>query len=491
LVFVLLAAACDNESIAPDSPEVDSMSIDTQPAKRSYALGEGFSSAGLALNVVYPDGSTGRLTGGWTLTWNDAPLAQDSTAITESTGNKSVIVAYGGKTAVFDISVLAGTAIAIARRTDWTSALTRISADSDGTSSDPRVYILDIQGSILAPIVTSQETSIRGSYKTVRLTGNGTLFLASLGWGSIFRIGDSSQTLVIDGPTLSGMRGNNEPVVYAGDGTVELLHGTICGNTDSNGGGVYVGKGTFAMSGGAVSGNTASGSNGGGVYVKGGTFVMSGGAVSGNTARWGGGVYLSGGTFAMSGGTIDGNTASSANGGGGVYMDGETFTMTGGTISGNTAGRGGGVCEIGGTFILQGGTISGNAASNMSRYSNGGGGVYVAHNGTSFAMTGGVISGNTAKFGGGVYVWQGTFTKTGGTIYGDADHIPGNGNATDNTATDPTNPDINGHAALYDNSSFISDYYYRNETLPDDASGNISAANVPNSGAGNNWTKKQ
>jgi hypothetical protein len=68
-------------------------------------------------------------------------------------------------------------------------------------------------------------------------------------------------------------------------------------------------------------------------------------------------------------------------------------------------------------------------------------------------MAGGIISGNTANEGG-VYVWDNaTFTKTGGTVYGDTDNIADNGNATDNTATAATNPGTNGHAVFLQKTS--------------------------------------
>jgi hypothetical protein len=65
---------------------------------------------------------------------------------------------------------------------------------------------------------------------------------------------------------------------------------------------------------------------------------------------------------------------------------------------------------------MNGGKISGNTAD-----SQGGGGVcvYGSSGIGGFIMTGGEISGNTAHYGGGVYVNSGgTFTKTGGVIYG-------------------------------------------------------------------------
>jgi hypothetical protein len=91
-----------------------------------------------------------------------------------------------------------------------------------------------------------------------------------------------------------------------------------------------------------------------------------------------------------------------------------------GYIKGNTTGNGGGVYVYEGNFTMTGGEISGNTADNY------GGGVAVY--GGTFTMNGGNISGNAANNymssnGGGVYVSNDSnFTMTGGVIYGtDAD----------------------------------------------------------------------
>jgi ABC-type hemin transport system ATPase subunit len=514
----------------------------------------------------------------------------------DASGNES----QGETASATPIDIEAGTAFTITSVADWTNALAQITTGGNGTSSNPRVYTLDIQGSVFIGGITSG-TSINGSYKIVRLTGSGTLSGSS---GSLFRMNNSSQTLIIDGPTLNGRTNNNAALIYVGDGTLELWNGTISGNTfspsndlPSYGGGVYVDNGTFTMSGGAISGNTSassfSHSYGGGVYVGNGTFTMSGGTISGNTSSgstsrsYGGGVYVFNGTFNMTGGTISDNTSSSPYGGG-VYVGSGTFTMSGGTISANTitttyasSSYGGGV-YIGyrSTFTMKEGTINGNTGNGVSVVSSGafilsGGivsdntrnGVYVGSDGTdgngnftmlggticdntvggvsigsngsftmqegtisdntgngvsvasgrtftmsggtisgntgngvsvasgrTFTMSGGTISGNTAGSGGGVYVNGGTFTKTGGTVYGDSPATtttPQTSGPDANTATATTNPGTNGHAVLYDNGSY--DYYYRNETLTDDASGNISTTDTLPAESGdvlNNWTKR-
>ena len=131
------------------------------------------------------------------------------------------------------------------------------------------------------------------------------------------------------------------------------------------------------------------------------------------------GVEVNGGKFNLYGGSISGNTAAK---GGGVYVTGTNskFNMYGGSITGNTAagstGNGGGVYVYEGTFTMSGGTISGNRTDST----DGGVGVY---NKATFTMNGGTISGNEAKVqGGGVGVYSlGTFTMSGGTIGGTND----------------------------------------------------------------------
>jgi hypothetical protein len=268
--------------------------------------------------------------------------------------------------------------------------------------------------------------------------------------------------------------------VYVDSGTLTVSGGKITGNTANSGGGICVNYGTLIMNGGVISDNTATGTdgNGGGVYMNYGTFTMSVGIISGNKADNGSGVYLlNGGKFNMDSGEITDNDATSGNGsGGGVCMvgSGAEFTMSDGTISKNKAkngggvylvasgklnmnggkitendatsgnGSGGGVCivDTGSEFIMSDGIISKNNANNGggvyliangkfnmeggeitgNTASGNGGGVCLVDNGTSFTMSTGGISGNkctgASSFGGGVYVFGGTFRIVTGTIYG-------------------------------------------------------------------------
>jgi parallel beta-helix repeat protein len=240
--------------------------------------------------------------------------------------------------------------------------------------------------------------------------------------GGVYVAANGSFTMSTGG-SISGNEAYRGGGVYV-EGSFEMsAGGSISGNPASYGSGVYVAaNGSFKMStGGSISDNEAY--RGGGVYVEGGTFTMKGGSISDNTANGsGGGVYVAAnGSFEMStGGSISGNTAKGTDGGGGVYVEGGIFTMEGGSISGNTAtgfgSSGGGVSVLNGTFTMEDGSISGNTAIGST---GSGGGVYVASSST-FTMNGGSISGNTTTGdGGGVYLYSGTFTKTGGTVYGE------------------------------------------------------------------------
>jgi hypothetical protein len=96
-----------------------------------------------------------------------------------------------------------------------------------------------------------------------------------------------------------------------------------------------------------------------------------------------------------------------------IFGSGSAVELRNGEIRDNinsSSSYGGGVYVFGGTFTMEGGTITGNTA-----YGNrNGGGVYVS--GGTFTMKGGTITKNTAIGGGGVYVSGGTFTMEGGTI---------------------------------------------------------------------------
>ena len=153
------------------------------------------------------------------------------------------------------------------------------------------------------------------------------------------------------------------------------------------------------------------------------------------------------GTFNMYGGSITEGTA--VFGGGVSVCSNADFNMYDGMISGNWAGGaegyGGGVYVYGGTFNMSGGSI----AKNETVYAGGvgeGGGVYV-HSGT-FNMSGGSITGGDTdktvfKQGGGVYVYGGAFNMSGGTISGNKARREGGGVYVDDSGTFTISGNVN------------------------------------------------
>ena len=125
--------------------------------------------------------------------------------------------------------------------------------------------------------------------------------------------------------------------------------------------------------------------------------------------------------------------------GGSLVMNAGTIITGNTTTAGSSAYHGGGVrVNSGGIFTLNGGSISGNGGAD-----NYGGGVY---NRGTFVMRGGEISGNSGYTGGGVYNYAGTFSMSGGVIYGS-----GASSALKNTAS-------SSGAALYNRSGSTAQY---------------------------------
>ena len=313
--------------------------------------------------------------------------------------------------------------------------------------------------------------------------------------------------------TLTDCQSNQGKVTHFSDGTgcgVEVNGGTfnmyggsITKNTAAKGGGVKVTSGTVNMYGGAIADNKAAGSaegtgNGGGVYMSGGTFHMRGGSITGNTTEVsgngegnGGGVYVAGGTFNLyDGGSITNNKVikySGQNRGGGVHVGDYggkkgTFNLYGGEISNNEAEDGGGVYVYDGTFTMSGGKITGNTAKSL------GGGVCV-YDGT-FTMSGGEISGNNeASSGGGVSVDIGTFTMSGGKITGNTATKYGGGVHMTRGTYGTLN--VSGTAVIKDNQKgtaannvhlFNDKFITVNGALADDASIGVTTEKTPDAG---------
>jgi hypothetical protein len=342
--------------------------------------------------------------------------------------------------------------------------------------------------------------------RTISLSNNGSLF--TVGWGV--------RLVLDRNITLRGNSENTGSLVSVEYGTLEMRDGSfITGNTASYAGGVYVYGGTFTMSGGEISGNTAY-IGGGGVYMSSDeTFTKTGGGtVYGYTAgdtnsnvvkdrsgvvknnlghavyvnsslrkrretTAGPGVYLDSEVLGAAGGWennlgrlaaqlswLETNAESNSTYTFEVdsnedldscvlYFSGNktnvTVRLTGGTVMRTISLSGNGslftvrsdvhlvldknitlrghsentgpLVSVGyGTLEMRDGSfITGNTAS----YYYYAGGVYVY--GGTFTMSGGEISGNTAYSGGGVYVNDGTFTMSGGEISGNTAYYSGGG----------------------------------------------------------------
>jgi hypothetical protein len=126
-----------------------------------------------------------------------------------------------------------------------------------------------------------------------------------------------------------------------------------------------------------------------------------------------------------------------------LYIRDADVTLGGNlTLTGGGGADGGGVVVYSGSFTMTGGAVSSNTVSGS------GGGVYI--NSGSFTMTGGTIGNNTASGsnGGGVYMVGGSFTMTGGTISGNNAGLSGGGVfVNDGTVTMSGTADISGNTA--------------------------------------------
>jgi hypothetical protein len=250
----------------------------------------------------------------------------------------------------------------VANATQWNSAVSAINS-----GGDDRNYIINITADfsiagssfMTFPAVLGVKVSLRGVGQTLSLSSSGRMLNMR-----------TTQTVVLRGLALQGIRSNNTPVVVVPSGaSFTMRRGEIFGN----GGGGVGNSGTFTMHGGAISDNS-NGTGTGGIGNWG-TFTMHGGIISGNSGHssGGGGVggVLNSGTFVMHSGEISGN-----NGAGRVFHIDDydtggvrnwgTFTMHGGTISGNSGGSSGsgvgGVYNTSGTFRISNGTIYGSDA---------------------------------------------------------------------------------------------------------------------------------
>lgn len=215
-------------------------------------------------------------------------------------------------------------------------------------------------------------------------------------------------------------------VIMEGDGsTFEMTGGTLDNSTKTNdfvflqenGGAVHMkaSNGVSTVSGGTI--QNCSGINGGAVYMTAGTFTLSGdGAITNCRATENGGaVYLGGGNMIITGGSL---TKNNAQNGGAAYVNASNtthgVTVTGGNITENTATEnGGGIYVNNGFYKMTGGSVDGNHAT-----AGNGGGVYVSSENADAIVDvlSGSISNNTAGTSGGAVAVVGQKGSTGNIV---------------------------------------------------------------------------
>jgi hypothetical protein len=291
---------------------------------------------------------------------------------------------------------------------------------------------------------------------------------------------DSGAKLIIeDGTLITGNTSTTNKTLSSGiqvvnGGILIMNSGEISGHksTGNNAGGaVGLYKASFIMNGGIITGNEATNSDGvgGGIYfLDNSFFTMNGGEITNNKAEYGGGIYfLDNSSFTMNGGKISGNSVKFLGGGIG-YEGNSSFVMNDGEIRNNNSENAGGIIIFEtGTFTMSGGIIKGNSASNT------GGGIYaldttLTMNGgesrINVSITGGEIIGNSAKYGGGIALYNSHITKTGGYIAG-----------TDSGINANVSTQNQGDAILY-----CRDYIFWDRKLSLTQNDNISTDNLDN-----------
>ncbi|MCC8051855.1 MAG: right-handed parallel beta-helix repeat-containing protein [Clostridiales bacterium] len=207
---------------------------------------------------------------------------------------------------------------------------------------------------------------------------------------------------------------------------------------------------------GTITGTTAT--LGGGVRVYSGGYAtmvsgqiancVAGGTTKNNASYGGAGVYVENGTFVLSG-TASINNCSTKSYGAAVYIAGTsgTFILEEDAVIEDNTSYYGTVYMRNGSFKMTGGTITGNTAEgNVDNNTNSGygGGLFV-YAGTA-KLTGGEISGNIATGrGGGIYINSGTVTLSGSV------------KITDNsvTGTSSTDASIGAGGGIYVNSGTL------------------------------------
>jgi CSLREA domain-containing protein len=214
------------------------------------------------------------------------------------------------------------------------------------------------------------------------------------------------------------------------------ITGGLAQGSASHGGGISVRGAKLTLNRCVVTGNStndgASIDNGGGIALIYNSspsiqpqFYLNDTTVSNNTGGNGGGVYSENAIIIFQRSTLSGNISKSS-GGGGFYAVGGTFNnvqLLNCTISGNsTTGNGGGFQSTNGTYLFSNTTVTQNTATGN------GGGIYKPFG--TFTLKNNIIVGNTGASGSDCV---GTFTSSGGNVFGSSGGCTAGG--SDTTAT--------------------------------------------------------
>ncbi len=290
-------------------------------------------------------------------------------------------------------------------------------AESNLTVTNGKIYSnesTDVLGGGSIYANSSKNITLNGCdlYGNKANTNGGAIYVAGL-----------ALELTLNNCTIRGNTAANGGGIYSQMSTIDIIGGKISGNTiTGNGGGIYLGylglTGSLTLTGGEISGNTITGGgNGGGIYAVSNVKIdMIQGTISGNTAANGGGIYASTGSkLTLDNCTVENNTAKTLSGGG-IFAAAATAHVNGGTIVGNTAATVGGGIYVSqsSTLFVDGADISGNTA--YSTTANGGGGIYVLQSALTIEP-GSTVTNNSATCGGGIYgINNATITINGGEI---------------------------------------------------------------------------
>ena len=175
----------------------------------------------------------------------------------------------------------------------------------------------------------------------------------------------------------------------------------IDGNTSVNNGGAFhfnpIKKATFTDC--DITNNTVTGANvGGAFYLSGGSSVdIMRGTITGNSTGTAGGVFYSSGaeTVVIDGTTISGNQAKAGDGGAIRFAGAGNWTIKNATVSDNlTSSNGGAVYANTGKLTIENSTFSGNIANSGNNV--GGGAIYVTANAT-LSVSGSTFTSNKAN----------------------------------------------------------------------------------------------